>query len=119
MNDKDQFCVSPGPWFSFVALLLIFTVLGLLLTPWTFLAIPFIYLGVAHSAQNFNLADGCLPFVVCILAVCATAFWPNVGLIIILGTCSGWITGCAERAIRARLVAVSTPIEKETHGKDD
>lgn len=102
MPGKPPTYESPGPLISAVLLAIGIAVMGLVLSRWFFLGLPFAYLGLACSSANFNLADGCLVQVATVVGGVVALFFPSIGGPIMIGVLGGWILGCAERAIRAR-----------------
>ncbi|MBN2291195.1 MAG: hypothetical protein JXM70_02145 [Pirellulales bacterium] len=106
MPIQQQVYESPGPWFSFVIFLVGIVVAGVFLDSWLFLCLPFAYLGLACSAANFNLADGCLVIVVSIIGGVIALIEQKIGVTIVTGVIVGWVLGCTERSIRVRPVPV-------------
>jgi hypothetical protein len=88
-----------------VAICLCFSV-----TPWAFIALPFIYLGSICAAPNLNLADGFLVLISMILGLVVAFFEKEIGFIIIVGVASSWLLSAIEKTITAK------PIEDEENG---
>ena len=83
------------------------TCLGFSVTPWAFIALPFIYLGSICAAPNLNLADGFLVLISMILGLVVAFFKKEIGVIIIVGVASSWLLSAIEKTITAK------PIEDE------
>lgn len=81
---------------------------GLAVTPWAFIALPFVYLGSICAAPNLNLADGFLVLVSTVVGAGVTFFEKEIGVIIIVGVVSSWILSAIEKTITAK------PIENDT-----
>lgn len=77
--------------------------LGLACTPWAYLAIPAIFVGVWCSAPNFNLANGCLAWIVILAGGILSVFHPLSGAAIYLGAGCAWFIGSSTLALYVRL----------------
>lgn len=77
--------------------------LGVSLTPWAFLAMPAIFVGVWCSAPNFNLANGCLAWIVILAGAILSGFHPLSGAAIYLGAGCAWFIGSGTLALYIRL----------------
>ena len=92
--------------------------MGLTVSHWFFLAIPFAVLGTICAAPNFNLADGCLVLVSSVigfvLIICSLRL---PGLAIVAGAVAGWITGGIEKNVRLKPAGNST--EESSGGDSD
>lgn len=85
-----------------ISLALFATYLGVTLSPWTFIAIPFIYLGSICATPSLNLVNGFLVLVSVALGFGVALIRKEIGLMIILGATGSWILSAIEKAITAK-----------------
>jgi hypothetical protein len=85
-----------------ISLALLATYLGFALSPWTFIAIPFIYIGSICATPSLNLVNGFFVLVSVALGFGVALIKKEIGIIIILGATSSWILSAIEKAITAK-----------------
>jgi hypothetical protein len=102
--EKVTYIQVSRPVFAPLLLAAISITVGILDAPWSFAALPFIYLGSFCAAPNFNLANGFLVLVSALAGYVVSFFHGPLGFAILLGSVWSWILSGIEMKLRAKPV---------------
>ncbi|WP_169980787.1 hypothetical protein [Tautonia rosea] len=69
---------------------------------WSLVALPFVWLGARCAAPNLNLANGCLAYVAIFVGFLLSSWHEPRGLAITFGAIAGYSGGVIEKRLRMR-----------------